>query len=65
MKNLILILSIFIFGSCADISDKTLEKPFIIIDKQATIYYEYQDKNGQRKTFTVTDEYYNIGDTIK
>lgn len=45
MKNLILILSIFIFGSCTT-KEKQLERPFVIIDKQVTIYYEYQDKNS-------------------
>lgn len=64
MKNLILILSIFIFGSCTT-KEKQLERPFVIIDKQVTIYYEYQDKNGERKTFSPTNEEYLIGDTIK
>ena len=65
MKNLILILSIFIFGSC----EQRQPPPNLIILQKlpadfGMCYYQYA-YNGKYANFKDSCNKYNIGDTIK
>lgn len=65
MKNLILLLSIFIFGSC---EPKVSQPEHIILAKLpadfGTCYYQYA-YNGKYNYFKDSCNKYNVGDTIK
>ncbi len=70
MKNIIILLSIIIFGC-----NSGYEKPFIIIKKSESDYignikygkscFTYQDKNNNTVMFWELSNKYLIGDTIK
>lgn len=66
MKKIIVIAVICLLTSCI----AKMEKPFIIVDKDASTTqgcedYRYQDKHGNEEWFKDSIGKYNVGDTLR
>lgn len=64
-------LLLLLLAGCHEQQKVKYKKPWVIIDKcincgtnNYTLYH-YIDKNGNRESFTETENAYKIGDTIK